>query len=44
MGLSICRSIVQVHGGKIWAENSARRGAIFHCVLPAAQQSVAAAN
>jgi PAS domain S-box-containing protein len=44
IGLSISRSIVQAHGGKIWAENSARRGAIFHCVLPAAQQSVAAAN
>ena len=43
MGLSICRSIVQVHGGKIWAENNARHGAIFHCVLPVAQQAALAA-
>jgi C4-dicarboxylate-specific signal transduction histidine kinase len=42
MGLSITRSIVQAHGGRIWAENSARRGAIFHCVLPMAQQAAAA--
>ena len=42
IGLSISRSIVQVHGGKIWAENSARHGAIFHCVLPMAQQAVVA--
>jgi C4-dicarboxylate-specific signal transduction histidine kinase len=44
IGLSISRSIVQVHGGKIWAENSARHGAIFHCVFPVAQQSAAAAT
>ena len=42
MGLSISRSIVQAHGGRIWAENSARRGAIFRCVLPVAQQAAAA--
>jgi PAS domain S-box-containing protein len=42
MGLSITRSIVQAHGGRIWAENSAQRGAIFHCVLPLAQQAAAA--
>ena len=43
IGLSISRSIVQVHGGKIWAENSARHGAIFHCVLPVAQQAAVTA-
>jgi PAS domain S-box-containing protein len=42
MGLSISRSIVQVHGGKIWAENGAGGGAIFRCLLPAAQQAGAA--
>jgi two-component system sensor kinase FixL len=44
MGLSISRTIVQAHGGKIWAENNARHGAIFHCVLPVAQQAAVAAT
>ena len=34
MGLSICRSIVQAHGGRIWAENKPERGAAFHILLP----------
>jgi signal transduction histidine kinase len=34
MGLSISRSIVQAHGGQIWVENRAGRGASFHCMLP----------
>ena len=33
MGLSISRTILQAHGGRIWAENSANGGAVFHCVL-----------
>ena len=41
MGLSISQSIVQAHGGHIAAENKARGGAIFRCVLPAAQQAAA---
>jgi C4-dicarboxylate-specific signal transduction histidine kinase len=39
MGLSISRSIVQAHGGRIWAENNVGSGAVFHCVLPAAQHA-----
>jgi len=42
MGLSISRSIVHAHGGQIWAESRAGGGAIFHCLLPAAQQAAAA--
>jgi two-component system sensor kinase FixL len=42
MGLSISRTIVQAHGGKIWAENREGHGAIFHCALPVAQQATAA--
>jgi two-component system sensor kinase FixL len=44
MGLSISRSIVLAHGGRLWAENSADGGAMFRCVLPAAQQTAAAAR
>ncbi len=34
LGLSICRSIVNAHGGKIWAENRAEGGAAFYFTLP----------
>ena len=35
MGLSVSRSIVDAHDGRIWAENNADGGASFHLVLPA---------
>ena len=35
MGLSVSRSIVGAHDGRIWAENNADGGASFHLVLPA---------
>ena len=38
MGLSICRSIIDAHGGKLWAEANEPRGAIFQFTLPAAQE------
>ena len=34
MGLSICRSIVQTHGGRVWATPNEPRGAIFCVMLP----------
>ena len=35
MGLMICRSIVESHGGRLWMSNSDRQGAIFQFTLPA---------
>ncbi len=35
MGLSICRSIVEAHGGEIRVENGAQGGASFRCAFPA---------
>jgi C4-dicarboxylate-specific signal transduction histidine kinase len=34
MGLSICRSIIEAHGGRIWAGANEPRGAVFHFTLP----------
>ena len=31
LGLSICRTLVTAHGGKLWAERRAERGAAFSC-------------
>jgi C4-dicarboxylate-specific signal transduction histidine kinase len=38
MGLSICRSIVVAHGGRLWIEASQPRGTVFQFTLPAAQE------
>jgi signal transduction histidine kinase len=34
MGLSICRSIIEAKGGRLWASGVAPHGCIFHVVLP----------
>jgi len=36
LGLAVCRSIVQAHGGKLWAANETQCGARFNILLPAA--------
>jgi PAS domain S-box-containing protein len=35
MGLSICRSIIQTHGGRLWAQANVPRGATFEFTVPA---------
>ncbi|WP_437760083.1 hybrid sensor histidine kinase/response regulator [Sorangium sp. So ce1389] len=35
VGLAISRSIVEAHGGRLWAEHSPGEGATFRCALPA---------
>jgi signal transduction histidine kinase len=35
LGLSICRSIVEAHEGRLWATANLPRGAIFHFTVPA---------
>jgi two-component system, LuxR family, sensor kinase FixL len=37
VGLSICRTIVEAHGGSIWAENNEAGGATFCFTLPLAE-------
>jgi PAS domain S-box-containing protein len=37
MGLSICRSIVAAHGGRLWAATVEPRGALFQFTLPSAE-------
>jgi two-component system sensor kinase FixL len=39
VGLSISRTIVEAHGGRIWSEPNAGGGAIFRFTLPAARES-----
>jgi PAS domain S-box-containing protein len=41
MGLSISRSIIDAHGGRLWAENNPDRGATFYFTVPVAESPAA---
>jgi signal transduction histidine kinase len=40
MGLSICRSIIGAHGGRLWAEANEPRGAVFQFTLAGAERQL----
>jgi signal transduction histidine kinase len=37
MGLAICRSIIEAHGGRLWVTANVPQGAIFHFTVPTHQ-------
>lgn len=44
VGLSISRTIVEAHGGRIWTEQASGHGAVFHFTVPLAPDSETAAE
>jgi C4-dicarboxylate-specific signal transduction histidine kinase len=40
IGLSVSRTIIEAHGGRLWAESKADRGAIFRFTLPIEEMAV----
>jgi signal transduction histidine kinase len=41
MGLSICRSIIDAHGGRLWMDPNQSQGTVFQFTLPAADEILA---
>lgn len=44
MGLAICRSIIEAHGGRLWATANEPRGAVFQLTLPVEGEETAHAG
>ena len=40
IGLTVCKKIIQRHGGKIWVESELKKGSIFHFSIPRNQNGV----
>jgi C4-dicarboxylate-specific signal transduction histidine kinase len=40
LGLSVCRTIISAHGGRLWATNNLEGGATFQFTLPVSQQNL----
>jgi len=40
LGLSICRSVLTAHGGRVWASQNMHFGSTFQFVLPAAADRI----
>ena len=41
MGLAISRSLIEAHGGRLWATTNAPHGAVFQFTLPIGSETVA---
>lgn len=44
IGLSLSRSIIEAHGGRLWFEDAAGGGTVFHLTLPLAESQRSAAH
>ena len=44
MGLAICRSIIEAHGGRIWAAAKEPQGTVFQFTLPPGRAETAPAE
>ena len=40
LGLAISRSIIEAHAGRLWAETDTAHGAVFHFILPVAEEYI----